>query len=372
MSRSGFEALGILTVLFTSIFLAGTILPFAGLMKLASPVSVQSTVAPQATQDNISYNGVGPTTISLSWAQSGDVCFSYYTLQYSLDGANGTYYTQAILTAQSATVDYAYDRTPSQTYWWQILDTDCVGFTATSNALQVTQPANATLSYTMPNATGAQFTWTNNALYGGLVSFGSYQLMESVNGGSYTAAATITSRSSMSYTLNGLSAGTGYSFHLVTTDQCGSCSGGPSPSSSNSNTVTFNTSSPLSASASALPVSANVGQLVSFTCVAAGGVAPYTYAWAFGDGITGTGQNPSHAYTSSGSMNAVCTVTDSTGSTAKSATVVIILAPAPAILGLTQYDGYALIAGIIAVGAIVSAVLIRRRKTASASTLPTP
>ncbi|WP_300028066.1 PKD domain-containing protein, partial [uncultured Maribacter sp.] len=41
-----------------------------------------------------------------------------------------------------------------------------------------------------------------------------------------------------------------------------------------------------------------------------------SYEWDFGDGDTGSGVQLSHVYTSSGTYNAVLTVTDSSGQTA--------------------------------------------------------
>lgn len=54
----------------------------------------------------------------------------------------------------------------------------------------------------------------------------------------------------------------------------------------------------------------NIDFSVSFTGAAAGGTAPYTYAWDFGDGSTSTSQNPTHIYTVAGVYTATLTVTD--------------------------------------------------------------
>jgi PKD repeat protein len=70
-------------------------------------------------------------------------------------------------------------------------------------------------------------------------------------------------------------------------------------------------SSPLTASASGTPTTGNAPLTVSFTSSGSGGTAPYTYSWNFGDGTTGTGQNPSHTYTTAGTYTAIVTVTDS-------------------------------------------------------------
>ena len=58
------------------------------------------------------------------------------------------------------------------------------------------------------------------------------------------------------------------------------------------------------------PVSADVGQLVSFTCAATGGIPPFTYSWTFGDGSAATGQNVSRTFNLPGTLNVQCTTTD--------------------------------------------------------------
>src|SRR5437867_12876763 len=50
------------------------------------------------------------------------------------------------------------------------------------------------------------------------------------------------------------------------------------------------------------PSSPTVGQAVTFTGSASGGTSPYSFAWNFGDGVTGTGSTVTHAYTTSGSF----------------------------------------------------------------------
>lgn len=50
-----------------------------------------------------------------------------------------------------------------------------------------------------------------------------------------------------------------------------------------------------------------------FNVQSTGGVAPYTYAWDFGDGNTTTTQSPTHTYAQSGSYYVCVTVTDATG-----------------------------------------------------------
>src|SRR3989441_670738 len=87
---------------------------------------------------------------------------------------------------------------------------------------------------------------------------------------------------------------------------------------------------PLGASVSSPRTAADVGQSITFTCTAAGGTAPYTYGWTFGDGNSAIGSVVSHAYQSTGSMSVTCTVTDATTANAAASTSVDI-SPSPAV-----------------------------------------
>jgi PKD repeat protein len=52
---------------------------------------------------------------------------------------------------------------------------------------------------------------------------------------------------------------------------------------------------------------------VVFYSEIAGGFAPYSYEWDFGDGTTSTGENPSHIYKNDGEYTVTLTVTDDRG-----------------------------------------------------------
>jgi len=55
-------------------------------------------------------------------------------------------------------------------------------------------------------------------------------------------------------------------------------------------------------------------QVIFYTEIA-GGFAPYSYEWDFGDGTTSTGENPSHIYKNDGEYTVTLTVTDDRGNT---------------------------------------------------------
>jgi len=57
------------------------------------------------------------------------------------------------------------------------------------------------------------------------------------------------------------------------------------------------------------------GQEVHFTPIVAGGFAPYSYDWDFGDGNTSTESNPAYAYSDDGSYTVSLVVTDDRGNT---------------------------------------------------------
>ena len=56
---------------------------------------------------------------------------------------------------------------------------------------------------------------------------------------------------------------------------------------------------------------------------------PLAYAWSFGDGITGTGVNPSHTYADNGTYTVTLTVTDTRGAASAPATTTATIANGP-------------------------------------------
>jgi PKD repeat protein len=82
-----------------------------------------------------------------------------------------------------------------------------------------------------------------------------------------------------------------------------------------------------------------VGQWMRFDATASGGTSPYGYSWNFGDGVTSTGLEVFHTYTSPGTFTVALTISDS-GSPQQTATAqkVITVANPPPVL--TASFGY--------------------------------
>ncbi len=88
--------------------------------------------------------------------------------------------------------------------------------------------------------------------------------------------------------------------------------------------VTVRVYSPVMARATVQPSRARVGQAVSFHVSASGGDGYFpTFTWAFGDGSSGSGANPTHAYSAPGTYTARATVYDGAGNSAQSNEVTV-------------------------------------------------
>jgi hypothetical protein len=283
---------------------------FGPIIVHTSAVLGTSTTTLQASPENIGYAGVSPTTISLNWTEDTNSTFVQYVIQESTLSPSGPWVTIQNIPVSTTTTYYYNGLSPGTLEWWQVIYYDTLSHPS-DNVLEVTQPSVAFLSSSQPTATSIRMEWNNLATYGGLVSFSSYRLMESVNNGPYQLEATIGDVNVFSYTVDGLSPATSYSLYLNTTDEC-SCSPS-SPSSSASNSVSVTTPGLLTATAFAEPTIIDAGQSVLFTCYGVSGVPLYTYSWAFGDGGMGVGADPSHTYTILGTMSAACTVVDQLG-----------------------------------------------------------
>jgi PKD repeat protein len=68
----------------------------------------------------------------------------------------------------------------------------------------------------------------------------------------------------------------------------------------------------------------DTGLPVSFSARITGGVAPYMYAWTFGDGSTNASARPVHSFTGSGTFHVVLHVTDRNGQTRSGNSTVLV------------------------------------------------
>jgi len=286
-------------------------------------------IEPDATTDDISVAGTDPTTVALSWAESGDLCFDSYYIQEATYSSGGPWTTIATVTSASVTAIYVPGFSPGATVWFQDVDNSgCGGGSATSNVVQPTFPNYATVSYADTASSTVQLSWNNNANYGGLLGFDEYLVQEQVNDGGFSTIGTITSESTTSYSVTGvtgLNTGTDYQFKIQTVDDCNDCSGGTYPQSSFSNTVTHLYIDQPTAS----PASIELGQTMQFSVSAMGGAAPYSFSWSgLPAGCSSSNSDPlSCTPSSTGSSSVTVTVTDSLGITLTSLSVTATVVP---------------------------------------------
>lgn len=122
----------------------------------------------------------------------------------------------------------------------------------------------------------------------------------------------------------------------------------------------------VSVTISASPLYTSVGDTVTFTSTPAGGTAPYTYAWTFGDGLSATTRNASHTFSTAAVFVVYLTVKDATGSSASASLAVTVNTSAPAASGqpggFTATDWIALIVIVLVIATLIAVVVTRRRK----------
>lgn len=117
---------------------------------------------------------------------------------------------------------------------------------------------------------------------------------------------------------------------------------------------------PVSGTLSIAPTAPSVGQTLTFNATAIGGTAPYTYAWNFGDGSTGSAANPTHTYSAGGNYTVTVTITDAGGRSSiltRTITVASTSSPPP------DYLLYGIIAAAAVVGGVLVYALRRRGRT---------
>ncbi|HTS33340.1 MAG TPA: PKD domain-containing protein [Thermoplasmata archaeon] len=273
----------------------------------------------------LSVAGTSPAAIALSWTDPGSPGFSQYAVRESTAGATGPWTSVGIVTASASDTQFAVTSlSPGGTYWWEVTETYFLGATETTNVVSQLQPAVAYLNSTGVPTTTVTLDWTNNASYGGLLSFWNYEVYEKVNGTPPSVVSTLDSESARSDTVSGLNSGSNYSFYIVTDDCAGTC-GAANLSATQSNTISIGTGYPLAASVSATRPAVDVGQPDDFTCTATGGKSPYTFAWDFGTGTYVSGNSSvGAAFGASGTPTITCKVTDNASAVVPASTSVTV------------------------------------------------
>lgn len=183
---------------------------------LLHPSATESPTAPTVT---ISEDGDSPTGLSLVASLGGCPISTQHdwTIYWSTVGSSGPWEEFGSWTLGAyLLVEGVSDLAPGTSYWWYAT-VSCIGV-AHSNTLEFTQPSAATLNDTLTSPTSATLRWDNLAEYGGQVSFRSYTVDRSINGGVWTPITTITNVSSAFDNVSGLVPGTDYAFEINTTD----------------------------------------------------------------------------------------------------------------------------------------------------------
>jgi len=200
---------------------------FMGSAAWASPGVLHhasSAVVPTSRPDagtTLSLAGLDPTAVAFTWPPSGFAGTTSYAVNSSTS-ASGPWTLEDNVSNPAQSWDVFTGLTPGATLYWQVVYWAVSGSTYyvedSTAVLSVTQPALSVLSASATGSTTVHLAWTNSAQYGVNLSFASYQVLESVNGGSFSVIDTITSASTLSATVSGLSASTRYTFQINTTD----------------------------------------------------------------------------------------------------------------------------------------------------------
>ena len=226
--------------------------------------------------------------------------------------------TVGVVTAAGTTSFALTGVSPGTDYDWEIgehYETCIIGCnqaTDDSNVLNQTQPAVAFENYTGLTSTNATLRWTNNATYGGTITFENYTIWQETNGSAPAVAATVTVRTTFALDLP-LKASTSYSFFIETTDCASGCAGStPVLSETQSNLITLGTPRNLSVTVTAARLTVDFGEADYFTCTPTGGAYPFSYEWDFaGAGYVAGAASESVVLNALGATSVACKVTDS-------------------------------------------------------------
>jgi len=288
----------------------------------------------------LGYDGISTAAISLNWTASTAADFVNYTVYYSNASASGPWRFVTAITTEATTTVGVENLGPGETYWWNVTaySTGLLGLGGTSAAyssvLEVAQPTLAYLTSPAHTSSTINLTWSNNASYGGGISFGSYRVVE-VSGGVNSTYENLTTEGDNATEVSSLQAGFSYSFYIETFDACSNCV--PAGDSvTQSNVLVAGTAASLVVSVQASRTTVDTHLLVNFVCTPAGGTPPYAFGWNFTNGTTyPTGPSTvSHAFdhASASGYPVTCQVTDHTGHFVDAAPVTVFVNRSPKVV----------------------------------------
>jgi hypothetical protein len=279
--------------------------------------------APAASAVTVSIAGATPSAVSLSWTETTDLFFTQYTVLESDNGTAGPWQSVAVITTQATTQIVVPGLSPGGTYGWEIEETGFLSSTADSNAVVGTQPTLSFLTYHVLSSTSIELNWTNNASYGGLLTFGQYQVW-ATTAGATTSQAIETSVAENSTVVTGLGPGSDVLYYVNTTDCASGCSGaGGTDLVTESNAVTYGAPLTLGATLVADRVVVDANQSDLFTCTPSGGESPFNFTWQIGSGAYAAApSSTSFTFATAGPTSVTCWVQDSLGTHVTTSTTV--------------------------------------------------
>ena len=174
----------------------------------------------------------------------------------------------------------------------------------------------ATLDASDPSAQNVNLAWTDNAS-----SEDRFVVERALDGVNFLYLGQAPGPNSVTYRDTSVQPDTAYSYRVIAQSNAG----GDSPPSNVASATTSSPPNSLPTANAAGPYSGTVGQSIAFN--ASGSSDPdgdsLAYTWAFGDGTTASGAQPTHTFSSAGSYAVTLTVSDGSGSDSDTATATV-------------------------------------------------
>ena len=271
-----------------------------------------------------------PSGPSATGASSRFIYGTVYSISGTITLADGTTGVSGV--SVTATGGYTATTASNGTYTIPTVPAGAYTLTPTKTGYIFT-PANAPATVSTANVTGINFTATPLFSISGKVTVGTAggTGLAGVTISAGTTALTTTTASNGSYTIVNVPAST--TPYTLTATKSGYLF---SPSTQSVTVSTTNLTGisfiavTMSVAASASQTTGTAPLAVTFGSTVAGGTAPFTYDWNWGDGTAhGTTATPTHTFAAGGIFNVILTVTDDTGATATDSHLTITVGEAP-------------------------------------------